>query len=163
MYFPRAILPLSTVLSALITFGFELAVLTVATLAVVGPPGLLILWVVVILAITAVLCFGMALLLSTLTVFLRDVAHFVGVALQLWFWATPIIYSLRFVADRPGIVFGLKLNPLTGLVVSFRNVVLLNRGPSFRLLAYDAVVAVAVLALGAWAFARRQRMFSEIV
>ena len=163
VYFPRAILPLSTVLSALITFGFEFAVLLIATLVVVGSPSLHMLWVPVILAITVALCLGMAFLLGTVTVFLRDVAHFVGVALQLWFWATPIIYSLRFVADRPGIVFGLKLNPLTGLVLSFRNVVLLNRGPSFRLLAYDAAVAFGVLALGAWLFARRQRTFSEMV
>lgn len=163
VYFPRAILPLSAVLSAMVTFGFELAVLLTATLLVVGPPSPLILWVALILAITALLCFGMALLLSTLTVFLRDVAHFVGVLLQLWFWATPIIYSLRFVSERPGLVRALKLNPLTGLVVSFRNVVVLGHGPSFRLLAYDAAVAIAVLALGAWAFARYERTFSEVV
>ena len=163
VYFPRAILPLSAVLSAMVTFAFELAVLLVATLFVVGPPSFLILWVPVIVAITAVLCFGMALLLSTVTVFLRDVAHFVGVFLQVWFWATPIIYSLQFVAERPGIVRGLKLNPLTGLIVSFRNVIVLDRGPAFTLLAYDALFALAVLGLGAWAFGRRQRVFSEVV
>lgn len=163
VYFPRAILPLTAVLSAMVTFAFELAVLLTATLVVVGLPSPLILWVPLIVAITAVLCFGVALLLSTLTVFLRDVAHFVGVFLQLWFWATPIIYSLRFVADRPGFVRALKLNPLTGLVVSFRNVVVLGHGPSFRLLAYDSLVAVAALALGAWAFSRSQRLFSEVV
>ena len=163
VYFPRAILPLSAVLSAVVTFGFELAVLLVATLLVVGLPTLQILWVPVILAITLVMCFGMALLLSTITVFLRDVAHFVGVFLQLWFWGTPIIYSLRFVADRPGLVRLLKLNPLTGLVVSFRNVVELGHGPTFKVLAYDAAFAVAVLALGAWTFGRQQRVFSEIV
>ena len=163
VYFPRAILPLSAVLSAMVTFAFELAVLVAASLVVVGRPSLLLLWVPVIVAITAVLCFGMALLLSTITVFLRDVAHFVGVFLQVWFWATPIIYSLRFVADRPGIVRGLKLNPLTGLVVSFRNVVVLDHGPSFRLLAYDLGFALVVLALGAWAFGRWQRVFSEVV
>ena len=163
VYFPRAILPLSVVLSAVVTFGFELAVLLVATLLVVGPPNLYVLWLPVIVAITVVLCFGMALLLSTVTVFLRDVAHFVGVFLQLWFWATPIIYSLQFVAEKPGIVRGLKLNPLTGLVVSFRNVVVLGHAPSLRLLAYDAVVAVTALVAGAWAFGRWQRVFSEVV
>jgi ABC-type polysaccharide/polyol phosphate export permease len=163
VYFPRAILPLSTVLSALVTFAFELSVLMLATLVVVGRPSPMMLWVPVIVAITAVLCFGMALLLSTVTVFLRDVAHFVGVFLQVWFWATPIIYSIRFVSGRPGFVRALKLNPLTGLVVSFRNVMVLDHGPSFRLLGYDAAVALVVLALGAWAFGRWQRVFSEIV
>ena len=163
VYFPRAILPLSAVLSAMVTFGFEFAVLLSATFIVVGPPSPLVLWVPLILAAVAVLCFGMALLLSTLTVFLRDVAHFVGVFLQVLFWATPIIYSLRFVSERPGLVRALKLNPLTGLVVSFRNVVVLDHPPSFRLLAYDATVAFAVLLVGAWAFGRWQRIFSEVV
>ena len=56
-----------------------------------------------ILLIVTVLSFGLALLLSALTVFLRDVAHFIGVFLQLWFWGTPIIYSLSLMADRPGL------------------------------------------------------------
>jgi hypothetical protein len=47
--------------------------------------------------------------------------------------------------------------------VSFRNVMVLGHGPAFKVLAYDAVFAVAVLALGAWAFGRQQRVFSEIV
>ncbi|MGH9265227.1 MAG: ABC transporter permease [Acidimicrobiales bacterium] len=163
VYFPRAILPLSSVLSAMVTSGFEFAVLLAATLLVVGPPSLLILWVPVIVLITAVLCFGMALLLSTVTVFLRDVAHFVGVFLQVWFWATPIIYSLQFVAERPGLVRALKFNPLTGLIVSFRNVVVLDHGPPLRLLAYDAAFALVALGVGAWAFGRYQRTFSEVV
>ena len=116
-----------------------------------------------ILAVGVVLAFGFALLLSAVTVLLRDVAHFVGVFMQLWFWGTPVIYSLQLVADRPGLVRLLELNPVTGLVVSFRNVVVLDHAPAFRLLAYDAAFAVVVLAVGAWAFGRWQRLFSEIV
>ena len=52
---------------------------------------------------------------------------------------------------------------MTGIVVSFRNVVLLNRGPDFRLLAYDAVVALVGLAIGPKVFGRWQRQFAEIV
>ena len=57
----------------------------------------------------------------------------------------------------------LELNPVTGLVVSFRNIVVLDHAPAFRLLAYDAAFAVVILAVGAWAFGRWQRVFSEIV
>lgn len=163
VYFPRAILPLSTVLSSLVTFGFETAVLLVAVLAVVGLPNLNLLWAPLIVAVVAVFAVGLALLLSAVTVFLRDTAHFVAVFMQLWFWGTPVIYSLRFVADRSNVVRLLKLNPLTGAVVSFRNVVVLNHAPSFKILGYDAVVAVVTLAAGAWFFQRWQRVFSEII
>ena len=162
VYFPRAILPLSTVLSSLVTFAFELAVLVTVTLVFVGPPSLHLLWLPVIVVVACVLTFGMALLLSAVTVFLRDVGHFIGVFMQLWFWGTPVIYSLNFLKD-PGIRSLVELNPVTGLVVSFRNVVLLNRPPRLDLLAYDAAVAVAFLVLGALVFGKSQRLFSEIV
>ncbi len=163
VYFPRAILPLSAVLSAGVTFCFEFAVLSVITVLVVGLPGAHILWLPLIMAVVFGLALGLALFLSTITVFLRDVAHFVGVFMQMWFWATPIIYSLQDVSSRPAVVRLLELNPMTGVVVSFRNVVLLSKAPDFRLLGYDAVMVLALLACGALAFGRGQRLFSEIV
>jgi lipopolysaccharide transport system permease protein len=163
VYFPRAILPLTSVLSSLVTFAFELSVLMIAAVVALGVPSLHLLWMPVVVAVGAALAFGFALLLSAVTVLLRDVAHFVGVFMQVWFWGTPVIYSLHLVADRPGLVRMLELNPVTGLVVSFRNIVLLDHPPAFRLLAYDAAFAVVMVALGAWAFGRWQRVFSEIV
>jgi lipopolysaccharide transport system permease protein len=162
VYFPRAILPISAVLSSLVTFGFEAAILLVATLAVVGPPSLHLLWAPVILLVVATFALGLSLLLSAVTVFLRDTAHFIAVFMQLWFWGTPVIYSLGIVT-QPGLVRLLELNPMTGAVVSFRNVVVLNRPPTLGLLAYDAAVAVVILVVGAWVFQRWQRLFSEIV
>lgn len=162
VYFPRAILPLSTVLSSLVTFAFELSVLLVVTLLFVGPPSLHLLWLPLIIVIACVLAFGMALLLSAVTVFLRDVAHFIGVFMQLWFWATPVIYSLQFLKD-PGAQRLVELNPVTGLVVSFRNVIILSHGPRLGLLAYDAAFALGFLILGALVFNKSQRLFSEIV
>jgi ABC-2 type transport system permease protein len=163
VYFPRAILPLSSVLAALVTFAFELAVLLTVSLFTVGLPSLYLVWVPVIVLEATVMAYGFTLLLSALTVFLRDVAHFIGVFMQIWFWGTPVIYSLRFVGDHPGLVRLLKLNPLTGLVVSFRNVVVLNHPPGLRLMAYDGAWAAVMLVVGAAVFQRWQRLFSEIV
>jgi len=163
VYFPRAILPLSAVLSSVITFGFEFAVLMAVSLVTVGLPSFYLLWVPVIVVLATVMAYGFSLLLAAITVFLRDVAHFINVFLQLWFWGTPVIYSLQYVGERPGLVRLLKLNPMTGLVVSFRNVVVLDHPPDGRLLAYSAVWAVVILAVGGWVFQRWQRLFSEIV
>jgi ABC-2 type transport system permease protein len=164
VYFPRAVLPLATVLSCLVTCAFEMSVLFAATLLFVGLPNAQVLWLPVIVLIGVTLAFGLALLLSAVTVFLRDVAHFIGVFLQLWFWGTPIIYSMSFVqTNSPGMVRVLELNPMTGVVVSFRNVVMLNRPPDYKLLLYDAGVAVVALFVGAKVFGRWQKLFSEIV
>lgn len=162
VYFPRAILPLSTVLSGLVTLAFEFSVLVVATLVVVGMPSAQMLWVPVIVLVAAVMAYGLALLLSTLTVFFRDVQHFIGILVQLWFWGTPILYSLQFVSGRPGFLTLLKLNPMTGVAVSFRNVTVLNRPPELRLLAYDLACGIVFLLAGAFVFRRWQRLFSEI-
>ncbi len=163
MYFPRQILPLSSVLSAVVAFAFEFAVLLAVVLIFVGPPDLHLLWAPVIVGVVAVLSYGAALLLSAVTVFLRDVEHFIGILLQLGFWGTPILYSLQYVGDHEGVVRLLELNPMTGAVVSFRNVVLLNHAPNLGLLAYDLAFALALLAVGTLAFRRWQRLFPEIV
>ena len=150
-------------LSGVVTFAFEMAVLLVATFAVVGLPNAQLLWVPVIVGLAVLMTYGLALFLSAVTVFLRDMAHFIAIILQLWFWATPIIYSLQYVGDRPGLVRVLELNPMTGIVVSFRNVTVLNRPPDFALLGIDLAYALVFLAVGAVVFTRSQRIFAEIV
>ena len=163
VYFPRSILPLSAVLSSLITFGFEFAVLLVTVVLFVGLPTATFLWVPAIVLVVGVLGFGFALLLAAATVFLRDVAHFIGVLLQLWFWSTPVVYSLMFIAERTDIARLVKLNPMTGAIISFRNVVLLGHGPDFELLGYSLAFGLVMLGIGYAVFHRCQRLFAEIV
>ena len=163
VYFPRAILPLTAELSSVVTFGFELVVLLIAGLVFVGVPGPGVLWLPVIVLIVATFAFGIGLFLSSTTVFFRDVAHFIGIFMQLWFWGTPIIYSLTFVSDKPTFARIIELNPMTGPVVDFRNVLILDRPMDFGLLAYAAGAAILSVVIGGWVFHRQQRLFSEIV
>ena len=165
VYFPRTVLPIASVLSALVTFGFEFAVLVFITLIAVGPPSIYVLWVPVIVAVVFLQAVGLALLLSAVTVYLRDMVHFIGILMQVWFWGTPVIYSLLYVARESSGVFlkVLKANPMTGAVVSFRNVVVLNHPPALKLLAYGAAWGIVMVVIGTTVFARSQRRFSEIV
>lgn len=163
VFFPRAILPLTAVLSSLVTFVFELAVLVLAVLVFVGVPGVQVLWLPVIVLIVAATAYGVGLLLSSVNVFFRDVSHFVGIFMQMWFWGTPIIYSLSFVQGRPGFARLLNLNPMTGPVVGFRDALVLHRPVDVGLLGYSAMVAVVMLAVGGYVFHRQQRLFAEIV
>jgi ABC-type polysaccharide/polyol phosphate export permease len=146
-----------------VTFGFELVVLLLAVFIFVGVPGIEVLWLPVIVLIVAAFAYGFGMLLSAVNVFYRDVAHFVGIFMQMWFWGTPNIYSLSYVKDRPTFAHLLELNPMTGPIVAFRNALIIDQPMPLGMLAYSAACAVVMLAFGGWVFHRQQRLFSEIV
>lgn len=163
VYFRREILPLASVISSLVTFGFEVCVALLATLIFVGFPGWQIVFMPIVLIVVLVVGYGFGLLLSAATVFFRDIEHFLGIFIQLWFWSTPVIYSLNLLANRPNFLRLIKLNPMTGPVVSMRNILLLHHQPDWKLLGYDLVVGLVVVVLAQLFFRRTQRLFSEMV
>lgn len=130
VYFPRETLVASTVLALGVSLLIELGVLSVAlaffgNIVLLWLPGLLVL--VLLLGLFAT---GVALTLSVLNVYFRDMQYFVSIFLQLWFYATPIIYPVRLVADQlPGGRFAgislldlYTLNPMFRFVEAFRDV-----------------------------------------
>jgi ABC-2 type transport system permease protein len=122
--FPREILPLSTVGSALVFFFFQCIVLALA-LGIFGfQPAfaylpLLVLALITLLVFTG--AFGM--LLSALNVYLRDVQHLVEVALMAWFWSIPIVYSFQTMAphlSKYHLTWLYLANPVTPVVLTFQ-------------------------------------------
>lgn len=162
MSFPRSALPLTAVASSLVTFVAELAVLAVLVIVLVGPPSLHLLWLPPVLAVAIVLAAGFGLLLAAGAVFMRDLGELVGVSLRLWMLATPVVFSLDILADRPLLSQVIKANPMTGVVVGYRNAVLLNRPPDLNLLLYSAAVSSVIFAVGWYVFHRCQRYFPEL-
>jgi lipopolysaccharide transport system permease protein len=163
VYFRREILPLTSVLSATVTFLWEFGVALVVTIIFVGFPGWQIVYVPLIVLVTVVLAFGFAALLATAAVFFRDVQHFIGIAMQLWFWATPVIYSLNILETRPNLMNIIQLNPMAGILVSLRNVLIMHASPDWKLLGYAAVVAVVFCVVGLAVFRRNERVFAEMI
>ena len=99
VYFPREILVVANVLASMVSLLIELAVLAVA-LMLFG--NIVLPWlpmVIVLVALQTLFVIGIGLLMSVLNVYFRDVQHFVSILLQLWFYATPIIYPLSLVHD----------------------------------------------------------------
>lgn len=163
VYFRREILPLTSVLSASITFLWEFGVALIVVVVFVGFPGWQIVFVPLIVLVTMVLAFGLGLLLSAAAVFFRDVQHFIGIFMQLWFWGSPIIYSMSILDHRPTFQTAVQLNPMTGIIVSLRDVVLMHSTPDWKLLGYSAVVALLALAVGLVVFRRNQALFAEMI
>lgn len=164
IYFPRELLPMSIVLSGLVTFLFEFAVLVVFQCVLGHWPNWTIVLAVPIIAIVALLAFGASLFLSAMNVYFRDLQHFITVALQLLFWAAPIIYDVSLIEQQhPSAVDILRLNPLTGLLIAFREAVLLGEVPGPWALLYALAWALVLVVGGWWYFNRHERRMAELV
>jgi len=124
-------------------------------------PTLDYLWLPVLMALTIALATGFGLLLGTLNVFARDVGQFVAVALQLWFWVTPIIYPLNILP--PAFKSLLAFNPVMPLVTGYHNVLVYGTAPSLSGLVATSVVAAALLLLGAFVFRRASAEMVDVL
>ena len=122
--FPREILALAAVGSACVFFFFQAIVMVIFMVILRSPPDLLYLpLVVVALFAGVILASGLAVLLSSVNVYLRDTQHLIEVILTAWFWACPIVYSYQTVEAKLGprhLTWVYLLNPMTPLVLAFQ-------------------------------------------
>ena len=160
VYFPRAFIPAAAVGAGLVDFGVGAVLL--AALAVyyrVGVTwGLLLLPVFVALGAALALAVGM--IASALTVRYRDLRHALPFLLQLWMFASPVIYPPGVVPERWRWV--LAANPLTGVLEVFR-ASLAGTPFDWRLVAVPAVAAPVLLAVAFYVFRRLEDTFADII
>jgi lipopolysaccharide transport system permease protein len=161
VFFPRLLLPLSTVLSTLVDVGVSLGL--VAVLVVVNniTPGLglvtLPLWLALFLAVGL----GVGLGASALMVRFRDVQYVLPVAVQLLLFLSPVAYSLAKVPASARTLY--ELNPLAGLLEGFRWSVLGTPAPSVGLTLYSGASSLLLLLIGLLVFHRMERGFADVI
>ena len=162
IYFPREIVPLACVLAALVDFAIAAALL-VPMLAIYGiTPTVHALAVIPLLLIQIVFTAGLCLLLSSTTVLFRDVRFTVPLLLQLWMFATPVIYPLSSVPERIRGVY-MALNPMAVVVDGYRRALVLGVPVEPLDLASAALISVLLLWLSyAW-FKRHEKLFADLV
>jgi len=165
VFFPREILVASNVASWVVSFLLELGVLAVVLLVT----GQFVLpWLVPALGLVLIqtmFVLGLGLLLSVLNVYFRDVQHFVGILLQIWFYATPIVYPIKVVgdalADHTALFTLYKLNPMVRFVEAYRDCLYDLRFPALLDTLYLLGVSGATLALGVAVFTRMEPKLAE--
>jgi len=145
VYFPREILPMTYVLAAL--FDFLIASLVLAGLMIYyrAPITLNFLYVVPIILVLTIFALAMSLFMSAVQVRFRDVGVAMPLLLQVWMFATPIIYPLSAVPERLRPIY--DLNPTVGVIEGFRNVLLQGTPPNLRALGASALVSLILLPL----------------
>jgi len=161
IYFPREILPISSMLARLMDFGIALAFLFVM-LAYYGMPVSLqaVAYLPVVLAIEIGLILGIGIGCASINVFYRDVDPALRLIIQLWFYASPIIYPVTMVPSRFQEFY--YMNPMAGLIEAYRNILLKGVAPGTYLWS-SAITASIVLIGGYWLFKRLESQFADIV
>jgi lipopolysaccharide transport system permease protein len=158
--FPRAILPISTVLFNLVQYILTVLVFVPLMMAYYRvPPAAPMLLFPVFLALQLLFTIGLALILSTATAFFRDVRHLVEVALAVLFWMTPIVYDLSKLSDR--LRHAIRLNPMTSYVGAYQEIFYYQRWPEPSMWIAAVGYAVVTLALGLWLIVRHEDGFAE--
>jgi lipopolysaccharide transport system permease protein len=159
VYFPRVLVPLSGACSALVDFTVAAAVMVVILFAHGLNPGAALLWLPVALGLTLALAVGVSLWLAALNVRYRDFMHATPFLIQVWMFASPVVYGSAVVPERWRGWF--ECNPLVGVIELFRAAWLGTTPPSVRALLISAAFALAMIAGGLLLFRAVERDMAE--
>jgi lipopolysaccharide transport system permease protein len=161
VYFPRLVVPVASTLAGIVDIGFALIVLLAMMVGygVMPGPELILVPPILVLALAATL--GVGLWFAALNVQYRDVRYIVPVLVQLWLLATPIAYPSSLIEEPWRTLYG--LNPMAGVVESFRWAVVGTPAPPIGMVALSAAVSVVLVVGGAYYFRRIERRFADVV
>ena len=163
VYFPRLIIPISSVLSGVVDFAIAFGILLLLMPIFGVWPTLNVVWLPLFLLLALVTSLGVGLWLAALNIEYRDVRYLVPFLTQFWMFATPIAYSSSLLDKYPiwKTIYG--LNPLVGVVEGFRWALLgTNTRPGLMVLV-SSLSAFLVLATGAFYFRRMEKNFADLV
>lgn len=160
IYFPRLLIPLGSI--GALALDLALGLLFMAGLMAYyrWAPTLAVLWLPVFILGAGLAASGLGLIFSAMNVTFRDVKYAVPFFIQMLFFATPVIYPIRYVPERyqPW----LALNPMVGIVLGFRHA-LLGSEPQWRLMTTSLAVALGLFVVGLVVFRRMERRFADII
>jgi lipopolysaccharide transport system permease protein len=161
VYFPREILPLTYVCAALFDFLVASTVLAGMMLYYGVQVTLSALYILPILLVLVIFTIATSLILSATQVRFRDVGVGLTLLLQIWMFASPVVYPLSAVPRQVRPFY--DLNPMVGVVENFRRVLVQGARPDFRSLAISALISIVLLVAGYIYFKRVEATIADIV
>lgn len=161
VHFPLEILPLSAVATASVQLLISLVLLACLALIFRVGIGPAIVFLPLLVILQLLFSVGLGSLLAAVQVYFRDVEYFLSVLLTVWFFGTPIVYSLDLVPARYKPFF--EANPMAWLIASYQDIWFYKRPPGWAPVAGFAVVAIGMAAIGLAVYRRLSRRFAEEV
>jgi lipopolysaccharide transport system permease protein len=160
VYFPRLIMPLSSVISPLVDFGISFIILIIMMVYYGFVPSLNLVFLPFFLLLALATSLGVGLWLSALNVKYRDFQYTVPFLIQIWMFASPVVYASSLVPSPLRIWYG--LNPMAGVIEGFRWALLGSGAPSAMILVSVGMV-ILLLVSGMFYFRRMEQYYADIV
>ncbi|MCI5575153.1 MAG: ABC transporter permease [Clostridiales bacterium] len=166
VYFPRLVMPVSSVISQLISFAIQFCfflifwVYYIISGANIHPNAYIVMTPLFLLHL-AMLSLGVGIVISAMTTKYRDLAMVVGFGVQLWMYATPVAYDISVIPDKFLSLY--MLNPVTPIITMFRYAYLGVGEPCMPFYAISFAVTLAVLFIGILMFNRVEKTFMDTV
>ncbi len=161
VYFPRLIVPISTVMAGIIDFVLAFLLLLGMMVYYGVAPTANVLWLPLFLLLTLVTSLGFSLWLSAMNVQFRDVRYITPFLIQIWLFATPIVYPSSLLHEPWRTLYG--VNPMVGVVEGFRWALLGTQPAPGPIVIVSSTVALAVLVSGTYYFRRLEKTFADVV
>lgn len=159
VYFPREIIPISVVTAE--TINFLISTLIILGFVIFGGIGIskYILYYPLVLIAQYLVILAISFIISSICVYFRDLQHFIGIILQLLFYATPIVYSQNSIP--PEYQWILKYNPMTYIVNAYRNIFYYKTAIDLKSIILLIIIAIGGCVCGYWIFSKLQKGFAE--
>ncbi len=153
----KMVFPVEKVIFELVNFAISLVAVVIVMLYFQVMPTWNLILLPLLLVYVVMFCIGLALVLSSLAVFFRDVIHLWGVVLTAWTYATPIFYPIEKLPDS--VAYLMQFNPMYHYVTYFRDIALYAQTPSLTLNAVCFGMGLATLLVGMLVFTKTQKKF----
>ncbi|MHB1295228.1 MAG: ABC transporter permease [Anaerolineae bacterium] len=161
IYFPREILPLGAIMASLLDLLMAFIVLIIMMIFYHVEPTIMLLWLFPLLIVEIGFTTAITLIGSAAIVFLRDVRFVVPLVIQIWMYATPIIYPTQMIPERLRTLY--FLNPMAGIIDSYRRVVTTGEAPQAIALGLAVIITIVSLWAGYAMFKWAEPQFADLI
>lgn len=160
VYFPRLIMPISGILSPLVDLAVSLSIIVIMMAYYGFVPTLNIVFLPLFILLALATSLGVGLWLSALNVQYRDFQYTIPFIIQLWMFASPVVYPASLLPESMRFLYG--MNPMAGVIEGFRWA-LLGTTPPSEMIAVSIVIVVLMLVTGMFYFKRMEQYFADVV
>jgi len=161
VYFPRLVMPLAGVIAPLLDFALAFAVLLFLMAWYGVAPGWQMLFAAPLILLTTLLALSVGLWLGPINVRFRDIKHTLPFLIQVWMYASPVVYPLSLVPESFRWVY--SLNPMVGVIEGFRWAVLGSGTPDLQAIAISFILIAAFLFGGLVFFRHMEQTFADTI